>query len=455
MSRSALRGSPSPAPRPIPRLVWVASLFALACGTIDRAADLFDSRTARERYEARLSQAGLDRSALVRDWTAAAKRALADAPRVTSPHDEEGFFPPAEPAAVAFRVAVRRGQSVRFDLRFLGDASALVFVDAWQSASDKTLHRIASADSGVRSLVLEPERDGDVLIRAQPELLRGGRFRVSIRVSATLAFPVLGRRERDIGSSFGDPRDGGARDHHGIDIFAPRGTPALAAARGTVLRVETTRLGGNVVWLRDARGNAIYYAHLSRQSVVAGQSVRVGDTVGLVGNTGNAIRSRPHLHFGVYRRGEGPLNPFWFVYAARGERVRLTADTSLLGAWVRTAGVTTSLRRTPDERADTVATVARYTPARILGATGAWYYARLPDGQSGYFASAAIEPTVRAVRTTQLARAEALSTRPTDAPEPDQVLEELSPGDQIAVLGQFGSLMLVRSRAGASGWVAP
>ena len=48
-------------------------------------------------------------------------------------------------------------------------------------------------------------------------------------------------------------------------------------------------LGGNVVWLQDAReGRALYYAHLERWAPASDGNVRIGDTLGFVGNTGNA-----------------------------------------------------------------------------------------------------------------------------------------------------------------------
>ena len=45
----------------------------------------------------------------------------------------------------------------------------------------------------------------------------------------SMAFPVSGHDSRAIKSGFGVPREAGRRTHHGVDIFAPRGTPVLAA----------------------------------------------------------------------------------------------------------------------------------------------------------------------------------------------------------------------------------
>jgi murein DD-endopeptidase MepM/ murein hydrolase activator NlpD len=103
-----------------------------------------------------------------------------------------------------------------------------------------------------------------------------------------------------------------------VDIFANRGTDAVAAVDAWVSRVDTTPRGGNVVWLQPVFGNMrLYYAHLDTQLVRAGEFVAAGDVLGTVGNTGNAVTTPPHLHFGVYlrragRRG-GARDPYDFL----------------------------------------------------------------------------------------------------------------------------------------------
>ncbi len=109
-------------------------------------------------------------------------------------------------------------------------------------------------------------------------------------------FPVYGQAWYS--DSFGSPRaDTGW--HHGIDIFAPMGTPILAVAEGTVYSVGWNNLGGNRLWLRDTDGNQFYYAHLSAYSPLAvnGLRVKAGAVLGFVGNSGDAITTPPHLHF--------------------------------------------------------------------------------------------------------------------------------------------------------------
>jgi murein DD-endopeptidase MepM/ murein hydrolase activator NlpD len=434
----------------------VAGLAAGGCRVLEEVQDqLFDNRTPRERYQASLEAAGLSRTALVRDWTDAADRALLSAPVVTSPHIEEGYLSPGEPAALALRVSARRGQEVLFEAQLAGDSTTLVFLEAWRIEPDTALRfrEVAVADSGKRSLRLEPRADAEYVFRMQPELLRGGRVRISLTIGPTLAFPILDGKEETVRSRFGAPRDGGTRDHHGIDIFAPRGTVAVAAAEGRVARVETTNRGGNVVWVRDQRGNALYYAHLDRQYVTEGDWVQPGDTIGFVGNTGNARTTPPHLHFGVYRRGEGPMDPWWFVHRPPGVAPRLVADTVLLGEWTRSPADETVLRAAPDPKADTLGRLGGHTAMRVLAAVGSWYRVRLPDGTTGYLASRLLEPAHLAVETTQLALGKPVLSRPGDS-EPAIVIEEMTAADSVAVLGRFGDYLLVRTSAGRSGWVA-
>ena len=153
------------------------------------------------------------------------------------------------------------------------------------------------------------------MVRLQPELLRGGRYALTQHALASLRFPVLGKDSRAVSSGFGAARDGGQREHHGIDILAPRGTPVLSAADGVVTSVAVTDIGGKVVWVSDpARDLSLYYAHLDSQGVSTGTRVRAGDVLGTVGNTGNARTTVPHLHFGIYHRREGPIDPIPYVH---------------------------------------------------------------------------------------------------------------------------------------------
>jgi murein DD-endopeptidase MepM/ murein hydrolase activator NlpD len=131
-------------------------------------------------------------------------------------------------------------------------------------------------------------------------------------VPATLPVPVAGVKPTRLVDTWGGARSEG-RKHEGIDIFAKRGTPVLAATEGIVMRVGTNRLGGQVVWVLGPGGQRHYYAHLDRYGDVhAGMRIDAGKIVGYVGNTGNAITTPPHLHYGIYTTG-GAINPYPFL----------------------------------------------------------------------------------------------------------------------------------------------
>lgn len=123
----------------------------------------------------------------------------------------------------------------------------------------------------------------------------------------------------------------GARTHLALDMLAPRGTPVLAADDGTVGRLGTTPMGGNIVYTTDPQQRFVYYyAHLDRHArgLSVGDKVRKGDVIGYVGTTGNAPANAPHLHFQVMLRGsgrawwEGPtINPWpFFVHSGTANR---------------------------------------------------------------------------------------------------------------------------------------
>jgi hypothetical protein len=276
--------------------------------------------------------------------------------------------------------------------------------------------------------------------------------RVSASVGATLAFPVAGRDSRAVRSFWGAERDAGERSHQGIDIFAPKGTAAVAVSEGWITAVRTTQLGGNVVWLWDPeRRQALYYAHLDRQLVSAGDRVRVGDTLGLVGNTGNARTTPPHLHFGIYRRGEGPIDPYRWVHQPREPLPRIGADLAALGELRRAGRGALSLRVGPEASAPVLATLAPRTPLRVSGAASEWYRVTLPDRSFGYVPARAVESAARPIATERLLAAAEVRDRPAPGAA---VIDSASAGSALQVLGEFGDYRLVRRENSRTGWVA-
>lgn len=136
------------------------------------------------------------------------------------------------------------------------------------------------------------------------------RARLSLQEPDTEIFmPVYGELVRQVGDTWQAPRDG-VRTHDGQDIFADRGTPVFSGTNGYVRRVRDTELGGLNVLVTGAGGRRYYYAHLDKiaDGIHAGLWVTPDTVLGFVGNTGNAVTTPPHLHFGVYE-GRNALNP--------------------------------------------------------------------------------------------------------------------------------------------------
>ena len=104
------------------------------------------------------------------------------------------------------------------------------------------------------------------------------------------------------------PRGGGA-PHYAQDIMAPRGTPVVAPCDGRVRFAGWGEVGGYQVSIAT-QGGRVQLSHLDVAPLVReGQTVRAGDPIGLVGNTGRrASRTCPHLHVGVKNAQGQPVN---------------------------------------------------------------------------------------------------------------------------------------------------
>lgn len=441
----------SPRRAALGRPAALAILLAASSGC-DQVETVLESvvepRTPRESYEASLEAAGLERSALVARWREAGAAALEQPVEVDPPFEEISFYPAEEPTAVGYALSLTRGQELHVSFATETADTVGVFVDVFRVAEDGTVGHVASAEEGANELEFEPVRTGSFVLRVQPEILATVRIRLTLIRAATLAFPVLGQEPAAAQSRWGAPREGGRRSHEGVDIFAPRGTPVLAAADGIVRRVGTQRLGGLVVWLREEeRGYSHYYAHLSAQLVERGARVRAGDTLGLVGNTGNARTTPPHLHFGLYRRGEGALDPWPFLAPQPVRPPAVRADTTRLGDWVRirseepavlaSAGVETRL--------------PAYTVVRVLGAHGRRLRVRLPDGRVATLSAPRLDSLDTPIDRTRVAAGASVLHSPsagavTRARVPDPAT--------VDVVGRFERYLLVRADAGVAGWIS-
>jgi murein DD-endopeptidase MepM/ murein hydrolase activator NlpD len=134
-----------------------------------------------------------------------------------------------------------------------------------------------------------------------------------------LLVPVRGVRPSDLVDTYEQARSQGRR-HDALDIPAPQGTPVLAAADGTVLKLFQSDRGGTALYqIAPDQCTIYYYAHLERYAsgMAEGKPLRQGEVIGYVGDTGNAGAGNYHLHFEISTTpdperywGGTPQNPF-------------------------------------------------------------------------------------------------------------------------------------------------
>ncbi len=114
--------------------------------------------------------------------------------------------------------------------------------------------------------------------------------------------------------TWGAPRSGGRR-HKGTDVFAPYNAPVYAFSNGVIQRLSNGGLGGIGLYLWGDDGVRYYYAHLSGYApgTSVGDRVEAGQLLAYNGDSGNADRGAPHVHFQVHPGGGGPVNPYPWV----------------------------------------------------------------------------------------------------------------------------------------------
>lgn len=175
---------------------------------------------------------------------------------------------------------------------------------------------------------------------------------------STLVIPVAGVTASDLTDTWGAPRSGG-RQHQGIDIIRPIGTPVLAAAAGTVKSNFSSGQPCNKpnapaprsIQIRGTDDNNYYYGHVDQIFVQANQQVAAGDIIGTVGETGNACHSTPHLHFSINEGRDNVMNPYPLLSGARSLSIndfagfldgstlaRLSSSAAISGAAAKVVG---------------------------------------------------------------------------------------------------------------------
>lgn len=344
-------------------LLLMVTLATTSCKSVKK---IFEDKTPHEKYAKKLDKQDVDETPEGREWLAVSKRALEDAQTIDLPYRQNGYFHADKAHALGLKFKANFGERLTFTLDKKAGSPLIIFADVFKQ--DKNTSHLLSADTATNEFSFDVDETGTYFLRLQPQLHHKGEYKLSVSVGPSLGFPVLGSKA-NVGSYWGASRDGGKRSHEGIDIFAPKLTPALAGADGVVTGVRDGGLGGKVVWLRvNDKNTFLYYAHLHKQLVQEGQVVKKGDVVGLVGNTGNAKHTASHLHFGVYT-DDGPVNPLPFV-----NRVVKTAPA------VPAKNLAGYLKLIKTQKTEEGMLVAANTELVPLAVNAKGYLAELPDG---------------------------------------------------------------------------
>jgi hypothetical protein len=236
-----------------------------------------------------------------------------------------------------------------------------------------------------------------------------------------------------------------------VDIFTKRHTPVIAPSKAFVRRVSESDIGGLNIWLHDQkRGLHLYFAHLQTQDVKQNTYVVPGQRIGTVGNTGNARRTPPHLHFGIYASGEGPVDPVNFIKEINSTPKEITADMAMLGRWARAKQSNVSLNASAASRSLKITRLNPHSAMKVQAASGNMYRILLPDGLSGYVPIHSIESAEEKLEIQQADTMQEVKAAPM---EQAIIVEEINGGEEFSILGQFDGYWLVRTHKENVGWL--
>ncbi len=364
------------------RILWFLVLILIleSCSNINKAKDLITKPTAREIYKRDLQI----NDKLFALWKTEKDKSITnDSIFINLPYRESGKFFPKSFSVYSFLVELHRGDLLSVKIQ-QDSTSSLTFIDVF-SMENSGYKNLKSSGFGDQSITLEIEEDNLYKIVVQPEIEASSFFDIEIKRSPLYLFPVAGGKNSDAQSFWGAQRDGGKRSHEGIDIFAKRGTPVIASVDGRITSSGEKGLGGKQVWLRDPkRGQSLYYAHLDSIAPINKYQVNSGDTIGFVGNTGNARTTAPHLHFGIYRGYRGAINPYHFIkktdFKPAGKNSFFPVNQLAI---VKT---TANLRNNNSvKNSEITKKISAGDTVQVLGKTDDWYHVRASNSKMSSF----------------------------------------------------------------------
>lgn len=358
----------------IPLFLLFLIFILQSCDGLKMKQILFETSD-RAKYERQFT--GSD--SLMTIWKNQYSAALNNQLKIEDGYSVQAKANPKELNALGYLMQLKKGDLLVIETQTC-KPEAKIFVDVFEQLSNGENSKSKIIENG--KFTKSIENNGWYKIIVQPEIELNENFYLKIYSQPSFIFPVAGKGNKDAQSFWGADRDGGSRSHEGVDIFASRGTPVVAATDGFVSRTGNQGLGGKQVWLRDGvLGNSLYYAHLDSVIAQTGQQVKVGDTLGLVGNTGNAKGGATHLHFGVYSTG-GATDAYPFI---RKREIPAYSKTALPQFKFIKAG--SNLRSGPGTKFDIINNIENETAINILAGNKNWFHIKTSDGKEGFINS--------------------------------------------------------------------
>ena len=358
--------------------LFLFSFSFISCSQFRKAADVITKPTAREVYERDFEDENPD----FIKWQLAYNNGIDDSLKIELPFVENGIFSAENFPIYSFDFELHKGEKLFVKVKKSIDSVA-VFIDLFQKKNDslKPLEKLLSNEPEKDSVSYSVKENSMYKLVLQPQMDVQLPFSLKIYTQPSYAFPVSGATNSNIQSFWGAQRAGGKRSHEGNDVFTARGTPVIAVTDGRISSTGNKGLGGKQVWLRDdLLGNSLYYAHLDSIAVSSGKSVKVGDTLGFVGNTGNARTTSPHLHFGIYKGYKGAIDPLPYI------KMRdIPSDGIPVGArFGITKNNSNEIRIGPDKKFQKVNSLKKNDTLSILGKKGNWYHISTSDNSKGF-----------------------------------------------------------------------
>ena len=363
-------------------IIAVFPLLLASCSTSRQG----NAATPRDKYEDRQKANSVKNDPALSQWRNAGVWALSHPLSIPNAYFESGRFYASDSTATAFLVSVKRGQKLTAAFQSAANSMGRGYLDIWKYVAGGAPQFIAAADTSYNYIETIAGGDVNIIVRFQGQIGFAGNYILDIHTGPSLMYPIPSNIKAPVGSFFGDGRDNGSRKHEGVDIMAPKHSPAIAAAEGVIIQVGEDSLGGKVVSMQPAGTNlSLYYAHLDSQFVVYGQKVHAGDVLGITGNTGNARYTVSHLHFGIYSSGIA-VDPLLFIRPAIVKKVTAFAfpansSFAIMGA--------VKLYPAAD-KAYAPIVLSKNSVVTLRGISDEFYRVALIDGRSGFILKSAL-----------------------------------------------------------------